>query len=131
VRVSASGGPTSPRDALAMSAARTNAERIVAFGAYLSEVRGQEPFTAGDIKMLFRQARLAVPRRFDRDLEAAISFGWLGVDDERIKEYYVTDGALRIFATTFEPLRAVKPSSSGMIHRLLGHAHRMGRLRKP
>jgi hypothetical protein len=87
-----------PRDALEMSGARTNPEKIVALGAYVLQ-DGGETFKAEDVKTLFRRARETAPANFGRDLSAAVAAGWLAEDQPG--EFYTTNRVQGIFKGDF------------------------------
>jgi hypothetical protein len=85
-----------PHDALEVSGAQTNPEKIVALGAYVLQ-DGGDTFKAEDIKAQFRRARETAPGNFPRDLSSAISAGWIAEDEDAPGEYYLNskmDGIL-------------------------------------
>lgn len=118
----------SARDALDVSGATTNPEKIVALGAYVLQ-DGGETFKVEDVKAAFRRARETAPANFSRDLDKAIASGWIGAGDAG--EYFLTAkvdavldgdfkfpkgnaaarsrGASRKAATTSKAGKAVKP----------------------
>lgn len=84
----------SARDALDISGATKNPEKIVALAAYVMQ-DGGVTFKVEDVKAAFRRARETAPANFPRDLDKAISSGWVG--DEGGGEYFLTakvDGVL-------------------------------------
>lgn len=84
----------SARDALDISGASKNPEKIVALAAYVMQ-DGGDTFKVEDVKSAFRRARETAPANFPRDLDKAISSGWVG--DEGGGEYFLTakvDGVL-------------------------------------
>lgn len=72
---------TSPREALEVSGARKNPEKIVALGAYVLLESG-ETFKSEDVKTQFRRARETAPANFTRDLGIAIASGWVIEDGD-------------------------------------------------
>lgn len=64
------------REAISVSGAKTNPEKIVALGAYILR-NGEETFRIEDVKTQFRSAREATPTNISRDLSAAIASGWI------------------------------------------------------
>ncbi|MDQ8043517.1 MAG: hypothetical protein REI11_02860 [Patulibacter sp.] len=78
----------SPRDAIEVSGAKKNPEKIVALGAYVL-LDGGETFKAEDVKGQFRRARETAPGNFSRDLSAAVTAGWIAEDSPG--EYYLTN----------------------------------------
>jgi hypothetical protein len=88
----------SARDALDVSGAKTNPEKIVALGAYVLQ-DGGETFKAEDVKAQFRRARETAPGNFPRDLNSAVQAGWLAEDQDG--EYYITNKVQGIFDGSF------------------------------
>lgn len=97
----------SAREALDLSGARTNPEKIVALGQYVLQ-DGGETFKVEDVKAQFRRARESAPGNFSRDLGIALREGWLAEGDEG--EYYVTNKITGIFDGDF---KFPKSTSSG------------------
>lgn len=89
----------SARDALDLSAAKTNPEKIVALGAYVLQ-DGGETFKVEDVKAQFRRARETPPANFSRDMSAAVQAGWIAQGEG--DEYYVTNKIQRIFEGDFK-----------------------------
>ncbi|WP_326569465.1 hypothetical protein VSH64_48355 [Amycolatopsis rhabdoformis] len=107
----AAGGLSSPREALELSGAKTNPERIVAFALYIAQQGGRETFTTEDIKPLFRQAREPIPGNISRDLDGAIKAGWITESDTR-GEYYVVGKALSVLESGFDGIRTSRGNGS-------------------
>jgi hypothetical protein len=84
----------SAREALDLSAAKTNPEKIVALGQYVLQ-DGGETFKVEDVKAQFRRARETAPANFSRDLAVAVQAGWIAQGDG--DEYYVTNKIQGIF----------------------------------
>ena len=95
----------SPQQALEVSGAKTNAEKIVAFAALVSRQSGKETFTLDDVKPLFRQARLPTPGNLTRDLSTAIQNGWIA-DAEVSGEYYLVGNTVNVLDTGFDGPKA-------------------------
>ena len=91
---------SNPRDALDVSGATKNPEKIVALGAYVLQ-DGGETFKIEDVKSAFRRARETQPANFTRDLNAAISAGWIFESDEAPGEYYLNNKIDKIFDGDF------------------------------
>lgn len=85
----------SAREALDLSGAKTNPEKIVALGQYVLQ-DGGETFKVEDVKTQFRRARETAPANFSRDLAVAVQAGWIAQGDGR-DEYYVTNRIQGIF----------------------------------
>jgi len=84
----------SAREALDISGAKKNPEKIVALAAYVMQ-DGGDTFKVEDVKAAFRRARETAPGNFPRDLSTAITSGWVG--DAGSGEYFLTakvDGVL-------------------------------------
>jgi hypothetical protein len=84
----------SAREALDVSGATKNPEKVVALAAYVMQ-DGGETFKVEDVKAAFRRARETAPGNFPRDLDKAITSGWVG--DAGNGEYFLTakvDGVL-------------------------------------
>lgn len=89
----------SARDALDLSGAKTNPERIVALAQYVLQ-DGGETFKVEDVKAQFRRARETAPGNFSRDLSVALKEGWIAQGDG--DEYYVTNKMQGIFDGDFK-----------------------------
>lgn len=95
---------SNPREALELSGAKTNPEKIVTFALYIGQEGAKDTFTLEDIKPLFRRARESTPRNISRDLDAAIRMGWVA-EGETSGEFYVTSKAAHVFETGFDAIR--------------------------
>jgi hypothetical protein len=89
----------SAREALDLSGAKTNPEKIVALGQYVLQ-DGGETFKVEDVKAQFRRARETAPGNFSRDLAVAVKEGWIAQGDG--DEYYVTNKIQGIFDGDFK-----------------------------
>ncbi len=89
----------SAREALDLSNAKTNPEKIVALGEYVLQDGGQT-FKVEDVKAAFRRARETVPGNLSRDLSLAVQAGWIAEADRG--EYYVTNKIQGIFDGDFK-----------------------------
>lgn len=89
----------SAREALDLSGAKTNPEKIVALGQYVLQ-DGGETFKVEDVKTQFRRARETAPRNFSRDLATAVQAGWIAQGDG--DEYFVTNKIQGIFDGNFQ-----------------------------
>lgn len=98
-RKPASGGIGSAREALDLSGAKKNAEKIVALGQYVLQ-DGGETFKVEDVKAQFRRARETPPANFSRDLLTAMKEGWVAQGDG--DEYYITNKIQGIFDGDFK-----------------------------
>lgn len=92
-------GVGSAREALDISGARTNPEKIVALGQYVLQ-DGGETFKTEDVKAQFRRAREAPPANFSRDLSTAMKEGWIAQGEG--DEYYTTHKIQGIFDGDFK-----------------------------
>ncbi|MCU1523760.1 MAG: hypothetical protein JWO18_654 [Microbacteriaceae bacterium] len=88
-----------PRDAIELSGATKNPEKIVALGAYVLQ-DGGETFKTEDVKTQFRRARETPPANFTRDLSVAIASGWVVEDGPG--EYYLNNKFEGIFDEGFK-----------------------------
>ena len=70
--------------------ARSNPEKIKAFGVYLRDCQEKDDFSKDDIKGCFRSAGELLPANFPRDFNATIQNGWISEDHEKSGRYYVT-----------------------------------------
>ena len=89
----------SAREALDLSGAKTNPEKIVALGRYVLQ-DGGETFKVEDVKTQFRRARETAPGNFSRDLATAVQAGWIAQGDG--DEYYITNKIQGIFDGDFK-----------------------------
>jgi hypothetical protein len=93
----------SPRDAMTMTGAKSNPERIVALIKQLVGESGQETFNLDDVRQQFRRAREPQPANASRDVDTAIQLGWIGVDAKGL--YFLQAVTDDVLETGFEPLR--------------------------
>jgi len=89
---------SSAREALDLSGAKTNPEKIVALGEYVLQ-DGGDTFKVEDVKAQFRRARETPPANFSRDLSVAVQAGWLAHSDD--DGYFVTSKIQGIFDGDF------------------------------
>jgi hypothetical protein len=89
----------SAREALDLSGAKTNPEKIVALAQYVLQ-DGGETFKVEDVKAQFRRARETAPANFSRDLAAAVKEGWIAQGEG--DEYYVTNKIQGVFDGDFK-----------------------------
>lgn len=66
----------SPTAALRQSGAKTNPEKITAFGRFL-EISGRPDFSIADIKNQFSASSMPIPRNLPRDIRTAVRTGLL------------------------------------------------------
>lgn len=93
------GSVASAREALDLSGAKTNPEKIVALAEYVLQ-DGGETFKVEDVKTQFRRARETAPANFSRDLSVAVQAGWIAQGDG--DEYYTTSKIKGIFDGGFK-----------------------------
>lgn len=97
----------SAREALDLSGAKKNPEKIVALGQYVLQ-DGGDTFKVEDVKAQFRRARETAPANFSRDLSTAMKEGWIAQGDG--DEYYITNKIQGVFDGGFQ---FPKSTSSG------------------
>jgi hypothetical protein len=84
--------------------ARTNVDKIVAFGAYLHDARAQQHFSRDDIKAMFRAAHETPPANYPRDFRAALTSR--GIAEESPDRYFVTRTGRSMIEQGFSAPRA-------------------------
>lgn len=92
-------GVGSAREALHLSGAKKNPEKIVALGQYVLQ-DGGDTFKVEDVKAQFRRARETAPANFSRDFSTAMKEGWIAQGDG--DEYYITNKIQGIFDGGFK-----------------------------
>ncbi len=97
----------SPQDALEISGAKINSEKIVVFGIYALQEQNKTTFTLEDVKSLFQRAREPIPKNITRDLDTAVKTGWIA-KSESSGEFYVTNKAANVLEVGFETIRTQK-----------------------
>ncbi|MFF4361252.1 hypothetical protein [Streptomyces sp. NPDC001604] len=108
-----------PRQALELSGARTNPEKMTAFASYLLQEEGHETFTQSDLRRLFQRARERIPAHFNRDFDKAVQVGWIH-EGEVKGEFYLSRAAQNVIDDGFRGLRSKrggKPASAGSTSR--------------
>lgn len=89
--------------------AHTNPEKIVAFGVFIRDNRGQDNFTREDIKGMFRSAHETPPANFGRDFRAALSENWIASEHGSSDPYFVTKKGTKAMQNQFAEGRTRKP----------------------
>lgn len=102
---------SSPRDALEMSGAKTNPEKIVALALHVLQDGAKDTFTVEDIRAAFRRARESVPANMSRDMDTATKVGWIAESGAK-GEFYVLDRAMRALDDGFAALKAGRGASA-------------------
>ncbi|WP_128505065.1 hypothetical protein [Streptomyces inhibens] len=98
-----------PRQSLEFSGAKTIAEKMTAFAAYLTQEEGHETFTQSDIKRLFQRSRERIPSHFSREFDRAVRAGW--IHEGSVKgEHYLGDAAKDVLGSKFDGLRIKRGS---------------------
>lgn len=84
----------SPTAALRRSGAKTNPEKITAFGRFL-ELSGSPDFSIADIKKLFSASSMTIPRNLSRDIRTAVRTGLLVTNENN--NFQVSAAAKNVF----------------------------------
>jgi hypothetical protein len=69
---------------------KRNPDKILAFGAYLTDEMGRETFTRDEVRSMFQSAAEPVPGNFHRDFTWAVANRWLGEQPGTPGAFYVT-----------------------------------------
>ena len=123
-----SAGVASPREAIDVTGARTNPEKIVALAAYILQDGELDTFSLDQIRPQFQRAREPMPKNLSRDLDTAIVAGW--VDTGAKGQLYLTSKAAGVLEEGFEAIRA-KRASAGSKARGTGKPSRRLPLQRP
>lgn len=102
----ASSGET-PGEFIESLSATTNGEKIVAFGAFLHDDRGQADFTREDIKAMFRAAHESPPANFPRDFRAALASNEIA-EEGSTERYFVTKTGRKALENKFAAPRTTR-----------------------
>jgi hypothetical protein len=117
---------TTPREAIEVSGAKTNSEKIVALTAFALQDRAQGTLTGDSIKPLFREAREQQPGNFPRDLDRAIRAGWIGEGPSK-GDLFLTAKAEGVLEHGFGSIRPKRGSAMNP----RGNGRKPRRLTKP
>ncbi|MGY4893624.1 MAG: hypothetical protein ACO1N2_02950 [Candidatus Saccharimonadota bacterium] len=79
------------REKLEAANAKTHAQRITVLGYHLSSLSQEGEFTISELKQLYPQAREKMPPNFSRELDLAITSGYLEGVHGKKDTYYVTN----------------------------------------
>jgi hypothetical protein len=90
----------SPGEYLSRSGAKTNPEKVTAFGLYL-RAQGGGSFTAKEIRDLFVSAGEPVPKNLTRDIKAAVQARWIASHPDQNDTYYVASSGEAAAASGF------------------------------
>jgi hypothetical protein len=109
-----SAGPDSdervaPGEFIEAVTASSNPQKILAFGVYLADHRGEESFTRDDIKGMFRSAHEPLPGNFGRDFRNALSSNWIASEDGSSDRYFVTKTGRNVMNGGFADGAARRP----------------------
>ncbi|MER8046577.1 hypothetical protein [Streptomyces sp. NPDC094032] len=102
----------SPRQALELSGAKTHAEKMTAFAAYLLQEEGHQTFTQSDIRRMFQRSRERIPSHFSRDFDQAVRAGWIH-EGEVKGEHFISDAAKDVMENGFTELRSKRRGKRG------------------
>jgi hypothetical protein len=102
---------SNPREALDVTGAKNNAEKIVALAAYVLQDGELDTFTLDTIRPLFRRAREATPGNLNRDLDTAVTAGWIADGDNK-GELYLTARVENVLEIGFEAIRSKRTAST-------------------
>ncbi|MCG7210208.1 hypothetical protein [Streptomyces arenae] len=100
-----------PRQALELSGARTNPEKMTAFASYLLQEEEHDTFTQSDVRRLFQRARERIPTHFTRDFDRAVQVGWIH-EGEAKGEFYLSQAAQNVIENGFDSLRVRRGSKA-------------------
>jgi len=79
------------REKLEAANAKTHAQRITVLGYHLASLSQEGEFTISELKQLYPQAREKMPPNFSRELDLAITAGYLEGVHGKKDTYYVTN----------------------------------------
>jgi hypothetical protein len=81
--------------------AKRNPDKILAFGAFISDELSRPTFTRDEVRSMFQQAAEPLPANFHRDFTWAVSNRWLGEQVGTPGAYYVTGTGRKALETKF------------------------------
>lgn len=93
--------PVTPGEFIESVNASSNPQKIVAFGVYLRDNRGEGSFTREDIKGMFRSAHESPPANFGRDFRNALSANWIAGENGPSDRYFVTGTGAKAVSSHF------------------------------
>jgi hypothetical protein len=93
--------PVTPGEFIESVNASSNPQKIVAFGVYLRDNRGEGSFTREDIKGMFRSAHESSPANFGRDFRNALSANWIAGENGPSDRYFVTGTGAKAVSSHF------------------------------
>lgn len=72
-----------PKEALIETKAKTNPEKMVAFGALIMDLNNKESFSITEVKDMYKKAGEPIPHNFGRDIRSAVKLAYIySVGDE-------------------------------------------------
>jgi len=107
----------SVREALESANAKSHAQKITVFGQFIAKSNASELFTTDEIKEQYQAAREKSPgNHFSRELDNAVSSGWIAPAQGQKNTYYVTQKGEKVidesFATSAKTRVKAKSNSS-------------------
>ncbi len=106
---------SSPREAILGANAKTNSQKILVLGAYLTQRDGSDEFATSELKTLFVKAGEPAPRNLTRDIRDAIKVGYIMESMTSSDMYAVTNTGLQTleegFSSTLQKKTRKKSSS--------------------
>lgn len=100
---------SSPREVILESGAKTNVQKILVLGAYLTERDTTDGFASTELKTLFTKAGEPAPRNLTRDMREAVRAGYIADSFDSSDSYIVTNTGRKVLAEGFH---ATSTSSS-------------------
>ena len=92
---------SSPREALLESGAKTNVQKILVLGVYITERDASDEFASTELKTLFLKSGESAPRNLARDIREAIRAGYIAESFDNSDSFIVTNTGRRIITEGF------------------------------
>lgn len=96
-----SGARLSVREMMDEANPRTHAQRITVFGHYVAQNNPEDLFTSDDVKEQYQLAREKLTRHFSREINKAISAGWIEPIRGGKNTFFITRKGEDVITTAF------------------------------
>lgn len=102
----------SVREALERANPRTHAQKITVFGHFVAEADANGMFTTDEVKLQYQAAREKAPlHHFSRELDGAVSSGWIAPAQGESNTYFVTQKGERAIEESFSTASKTRAKS--------------------
>jgi len=104
---------SSPREVILESMAKTNTQKILVLGEYITQRDNTDEFSPSELKTLFVKAGEPAPRNLARDINDAVRAGYIVESPDTSGAYFVTNTGRRVLTDGFGTIRSTGSNKRG------------------